>query len=444
MEKYDYLFSLEIFWILIFVCMLLATISGLCALIDVWINYPSIIFIDNTNSAIQEIPFPMITICPSGQIRKSVWEKYSNTNSSYWENLQQYRHITCSSFLYGPTLKSHTKDYIDHDWYRQIMKDCAISCSELFQSEVKWQNTTLSNFCQFVQPTLSIFGLCYAINMMPIYQILNDEYYQRSKWTLDVGYSLLSDENVLFNIIPARSNGVSYYHRLRLKLHTTENGFSICPNSKFDEDFFLVIISNPGELFAYKTRAFVASDTYKKIQITPFVKRIKSDLMWRSLKIRKCYLQNERKLSTFQFYTESNCNEECKINLTISICGCAYYTSALALYLSKVQMKCNCLPTCSVIEYDITDSSHYDSWNYLKATNLVKNNSKGATIEVVFRHPHFNAYEAASVVDGIDSLISSIGGILGLFLGINLINILEILYVVIKIVVSYLYCKYVE
>jgi len=34
--------------------------------------------------------------------------------------------------------------------------------------------------------------------------------------------------------------------------------------------------------------------------------------------------------------------------------------------------------------------------------------SKGATIEVVFRHPHFTAYEAASVVDGIDSLISKL------------------------------------
>jgi len=33
--------------------------------------------------------------------------------------------------------------------------------------------------------------------------------------------------------------------------------------------------------------------------------------------------------------------------------------------------------------------------------------SKGATIEVVFRHPHFTAYESASVVD-IDSLISKL------------------------------------
>ncbi|XP_029345801.1 pickpocket protein 28-like [Acyrthosiphon pisum] len=286
-------------------------------------------FIENTKSAIQEIPFPMITICPSSQMRKSVWEKYSDTNSSYWKNLQQYRSLTCSSYVYASGLKGYAEHYLDINWFRQIMKDCAISCSEVFQSEVEWQNTTLSNFCQFVQPVLGIFGLCFAINMMPVYQILNDANYQGSKWTFDDGYSLFSDKDVLFSITPARTSGVSYYHRLRLKLHTTENEFSACPNNDFNEDFFLVIISNPGELHnMYKTRSYVASDTYQKIQITPFVKKMNSDLMWRSLKIRKCYLHNERKLSIFRLYTESNCNEECRINITISMCGCVHYNSA--------------------------------------------------------------------------------------------------------------------
>jgi len=31
------------------------------------------------------------------------------------------------------------------------------------------------------------------------------------------------------------------------------------------------------------------------------------------------------------------------------------------------------LPTCSTIEYEMTDTSHYDDWTYMKMTNLVKN-----------------------------------------------------------------------
>jgi len=61
-----------------------------------------------------------------------------------------------------------------------------------------------------------------------------------SKWTFDDGYSLFSDKNVLFSVTPARTSGVSYYHRFRLKLHTIENEFSVCPNNGFSEDFFLV------------------------------------------------------------------------------------------------------------------------------------------------------------------------------------------------------------
>lgn len=64
--------------------MISITFKGLNVLANVWINNPTIMFTENTESAIQEIPFPSITICPSSQIRRSVWEKYMNTNSSYW------------------------------------------------------------------------------------------------------------------------------------------------------------------------------------------------------------------------------------------------------------------------------------------------------------------------------------------------------------------------
>lgn len=38
-----------------------------------------------------------------------------------------------------------------------------------------------------------------------------------------------------------------------------------------------------------------------------------------------------------------------------------------------MQLICKCLPTCSVVEYGITYTSHYDDWTYMKSTNIVKN-----------------------------------------------------------------------
>lgn len=89
-----------------------------------------------------------------------------------------------------------------------------------------------------------------------------------------------------------------------------------------------MFLGNPSEYNPKKTRAFVVPETYTKIQITPFVKNINWDLKRRSPEIRKCYLHDERKLSIFKQYTELNCNHECLINETISMCGCVGFESA--------------------------------------------------------------------------------------------------------------------
>lgn len=85
------------------------------------------------------------------------------------------------------------------------------------------------------------------------------------------------------------------------------------------------MVNNPTEYYSFRSRSYIVPDTYSKIQITPFVKKINKDLMWRSPEIRKCYLHNERKLSIFKLYSETNCNNECRINQTISMCGCIYF-----------------------------------------------------------------------------------------------------------------------
>jgi len=108
-----------------------------------------------------------------------------------------------------------------------------------------------------------------------------------------------------------------------------------------------------------------------------------------------------------------------------------------------MQIVCKCLPTCSVVEYEITYTSHYDDWSYMKSTNIVRNkyvwsasllfhnniiytltllyiyimifnirktivfSARGATIEFVFRKPYFTAYISTSIVD-LDSLISKL------------------------------------
>ncbi|XP_027844875.2 pickpocket protein 28-like [Aphis gossypii] len=461
----------KLLWILTFLCMISITFGALKVLIYIWIDSPTIISVENTESAIHDIPFPSINICPSDQMRKWVWEKHMNTNTSYWEYLQQYRKILCSVDGNYDVSQNFSTNYFDKNSVAKLINNCAISCQEVFQSDAKWENLTVSNFCQYIQPKISVLGLCFSINMLPSFQIFKNEYNQRyldffsknnsfifterSNWNLDDGYPRNSENDLLVNINPARTSGVSYYHRFRLMINMLDQEFLSCSS----ENFFFITLGNPAEYFLPDPRSFIAPDTYTKIQITPFVKKMNSDLKWRSPEVRKCYLHNERKLSIFEQYTQMNCNYECVFNETFTICGCVSFEMAFlvpsgvnicglakkdcmlkvqqASYLPEMQLLCKCLPTCSIVEYEITYASHYDDWTYMKTTNLVKNNSRGATIEFVFKKPYFTAYISTSFVD-LDSLISNVGGLISLCLGLNLINLFEILYIIVKMVSNYI------
>lgn len=65
---------------------------------------------------------------------------------------------------------------------------------------------------------------------------------------------------------------------------------------------------------------------------------------------------------------------KCMLQLVLFYVSYSHYSNIIdSTKFPENQMVCNCLPTCSMIEYEVTDTSHFDDWNYLKLTNLVKN-----------------------------------------------------------------------
>ncbi|VVC43318.1 Epithelial sodium channel [Cinara cedri] len=329
----------KVYWIVVLNCMILAAFYVLILLSNIWINNPVVYFIENTESEIKELPFPSFRVCPVNQVRKRVLGSDGTTNSSYGEDLDKFMSLICSSNTYtASAMKQHSMEYVDYDVFKKWVIDYSVSCPETFQSHVNWQNTTIPNICDFVQPSLIITGICFTLNTIPMYQMVHEEYYQRiSKWNLDEGYSMYSGKDDLVSnhylVIPARTSGASYYHRFRMVLYSLQKDeIQSCPNTDLADGSFLITLANPMEYSSINVRSFILPDTYTRIQVTPFVKKMNWCLKWRSLETRKCYLQNERKLSIFKMYTESNCNYECMINETISMCGCILFEAA---YLTK-------------------------------------------------------------------------------------------------------------
>lgn len=61
----------------------MATAYVLKFFINVWVDHPTFMYIENTDTAVREIPFPLITVCPANQIRKWVFEKFMDANNSF-------------------------------------------------------------------------------------------------------------------------------------------------------------------------------------------------------------------------------------------------------------------------------------------------------------------------------------------------------------------------
>lgn len=71
------------------------------------------------------------------------------------------------------------------------------------------------------------------------YSYINTE---KFRWNIEDGYSFLTENDILLNTIPARTGGISYYHRLRLMLHMYDGRFLECPYGDAENHFMVRII----------------------------------------------------------------------------------------------------------------------------------------------------------------------------------------------------------
>lgn len=63
---------------------------------------------------------------------------------------------------------------------------------------------------------------------------------EQTYWNLEDGYSYYINQPALVNVIPARTSGVSYNHRLRLMLESSDDDFLSCADLGIEGGSFLV------------------------------------------------------------------------------------------------------------------------------------------------------------------------------------------------------------
>ncbi|KAK5641673.1 hypothetical protein RI129_010220 [Pyrocoelia pectoralis] len=372
-----------------------------------WQTSPVIVTFSTTEKPISDIPFPAVTICPEAKFNPEI---FNFTDILLKQILNQRKELP-------------------------ILDEVLLT----FTSE----------------------GICYTFNMLPYDELLRDadDYITQSaktqkrarKWSLDEGY-------------PPGDYLGSYPRRTFLSglegglvidaLHTNHSHLDyICDESL---QGFKVALHHPCELPNMEKHFRLPLDDALFVGIKPKMITISEDLIGYKPEDRNCYLGNEKFLSLYKYYTQGNCLSECLANYTLQQCGClAFYmpttTSTETCGLGSIECvkiaknetysefghgRCNCLPSCTSLSYDVETSQ--TRWDWRKAFEVLNRaglseflpDEKGShysRINVYYKDLQFLSSERNELYGYVD-FFSNVGGLLGLFIGLSVTSCIEILY----------------
>jgi amiloride-sensitive sodium channel len=119
---------------------------------------------------------------------------------------------------------------------------------------------------------------------------------------------------------------------------------------------------------------------------------------------RQCYFDGERQLKFFQIYTKANCELECLTNSTMRYCNCSAFLNCTFNFIVTA-LSCQKSINDIIYPFRVTFSE----------------------IQVYFMENQFLINKRSERYGFID-FISNCGGLMGLFMGISLLSIAELLH----------------
>uniref|UniRef100_A0A182PN36 Pickpocket n=1 Tax=Anopheles epiroticus TaxID=199890 RepID=A0A182PN36_9DIPT len=455
----------KIFW----VSMCVLSIYGCGGLIrtvyDKWMRSPVVVTFAEKPTPVYDIPFPAVTICPITKVKSNVlnftavYQRVIDGGGSFTED--EYDRflamIQVCDFAFNKYVPMQDFD----DNLVHVLKEMAIPFEELFLG-CYWRNMPVD--CgELFASTLTERGICYTFNGLSADDVLRKEEYHQEfdhlgekrsseNWSMEHGYR----PNTGLKVYPLRvANPGSKAGLLVLMKSDLEDMDYLCGGYQSQ-------IHNPDEYPQISSQAIrVPMNQALTMRIDPHMITTSDNVMSYEPAKRLCYYPHERYLRFFRIYTKSNCELECLSNFTLHMCGCVQFSMPRAADvhicgLGKKQccdtaesilqeqglglvdnswkvllQSCDCLPACIFLEYKTEMwQAHFD-WRRLTDTVHVfekeLNNSDLTSIAVYFKEAQFISIKRNQLF-GLNDFIANCGGILGLFMGVSLLSIVEILY----------------
>ncbi|XP_039442696.1 pickpocket protein 28-like [Culex pipiens pallens] len=436
-----------------------------------WQMDPVIVSFATKPVPVFRIPFPSVTICPEIKVkmdRLNFTQIYSEVIEGTLKEQMDGERVgkllamlqVCDFVLY----EVFTNETFDDDCVK-LLQQMKIPQNEVFLY-CQWRDENVDCSEKF-RPTLTEKGICYTFNSLSEDDLLRKEglhseyaYLDETRpivnWTLDEGYS----PDATRGVYPQRvlGSGISAGLNVMIKANLSDMDY-LCSNTF---QGFQVLLHTPHEYPQLSQRHFrVPLNQQVVVSVTPDIVTTSEDVKAYQPHRRQCYFDNERYLRFFRIYSQKNCELECLTNYTLEQCGCVkfsmprpadaricglskircYKRAAVDILLSNAKMivskskiskdKCDCLPACSTLRYHSELSQSDFQWTKMipvaKAYRAELQGVQLANLVVLFRDAGFIPVVRRELYGSTD-LLANCGGLLGLFMGISILSLVEILY----------------
>ncbi|XP_060876363.1 pickpocket protein 28-like isoform X1 [Metopolophium dirhodum] len=426
-----------------------------------WLSSRTILTLDNNKYGIWDLPFPAITFCSDIQLQHI--DNRTLGDDVFNKETEDVINLLCNKFeLY----KNVTLKIIDSKNWEHVIKYHKTACKHLIPM-LFWIQDEIYSPCDYIQPIITSYGLCYSINMIPHHQLLHDNYLQstsflnstqadiiakknQTTWTPETGYS----RNATPFDVPWRVTGDTVDNAVRLIFDlTNENLGDHCPKR---ESGLTLIVHSPADVpVGIQPTAYVTGSSMLSVALSLNIIRTSHKIKKWTPKLRNCYYQHEKKLKFFKIYTLHNCEMECRANNTFNVCGCnAYFqprdpgvsvcgtesleciressTIGYSIFKKTLNMSnnikgCNCLPSCTSIQYEYETVEFFRNWTTNSTKPKLVLTEKSAVVLIYFKRKSVIDIQKTPLMP-FNELLGNIGGLFGLFLGCSIISFFEILY----------------
>ncbi|CAO1422206.1 unnamed protein product [Diamesa tonsa] len=471
----------KVFWMIVFVI----SFSGCSFLIketyDKWIESPVIVSFEERSTPVWKIPFPAVTICSETKAQTdlvNISKLFAEIRMCHNDPTQKCKNpnITVDDIKKLEALYQVCDYHFEPTRFRLTSaaklsgKDCLKQLEELTvpQDEIftacRWRGEKMDD-CQKFTKVITEEGICYTFNMLDYRDIYKDEEIDDSmknpdhgvrsnQWSLDSGYKTTKTD-----LYPQRVLGSGLKSSLAIQLSLKKSNLEY--SCKTGVQGFRITLHRPGEIPRTSKEYFNVPFNHQTIiGVKPRMIITSEELLKDYAPSgRQCY-HHERQLKYFKVYTQSNCELECLTEFVLRECKCVkfsmphengtkicaydevscYYKAESVWLLEELNNSieknstnhhfCNCLPSCTSLEYDAEISqADFNSTEYFKAAGIDTNHYQevDASVHIYFKDDHFISTKRSQLY-GLTDFLANCGGLLGLFMGFSILSMVEIFY----------------